>query len=151
MKERKKRFCGDKKFLSFRYHLAMKVHVSENTKILLDEFGGFILEKRGNIEIKVEKLSSLATTEQRLTSFSISHSRAKAAWTRSGLSVTTNSHRQVNWHRWEWTKFSSQFSSRSFSKIFENVEATYMSFCCAFVVGITIQFCFVSATFRIIR
>lgn len=32
----------------------MKVHVSENTKILLDEFGGFILEKRGNIEIKVE-------------------------------------------------------------------------------------------------
>lgn len=31
----------------------MKIHVSENTKLLLDEIGGFILEKRGYIEIKV--------------------------------------------------------------------------------------------------
>lgn len=129
----------------------MKVHVSENTKTLLDEFGGFILEKRGNIEIKVGKLSCLATSKQRLTSFSISHSRVKAAWTRTGLSVMTNSHRQTSWHRWAWMKFSSQFSSRSFSKTFENAESTYMSFCCAFIVGITIKFCCVSATFRIIR
>jgi hypothetical protein len=32
----------------------MKIHVSENTKLLLDEIGGFYLEKRGNIEIKVK-------------------------------------------------------------------------------------------------
>lgn len=30
----------------------MKIHVSENTKLLLDQIGGFHLEKRGNIEIK---------------------------------------------------------------------------------------------------
>lgn len=30
----------------------MKVHVSEHTKKLLDEIGGFIMEKRGTIEIK---------------------------------------------------------------------------------------------------
>lgn len=33
---------------------AMKVHVSENTKLLLDEYGGFFLEKRGTVDIKVE-------------------------------------------------------------------------------------------------
>lgn len=32
----------------------MKIHVSENTKLLLDQVGGFHLEKRGSIEIKVE-------------------------------------------------------------------------------------------------
>jgi hypothetical protein len=32
---------------------AMKVHISENTKALLDEAGGFQMEKRGTIEIKV--------------------------------------------------------------------------------------------------
>lgn len=32
----------------------MKIHVSENTKLLLDQIGGFILEKRGSVEIKVE-------------------------------------------------------------------------------------------------
>lgn len=31
----------------------MKIHVSENTKLLLDQIGGFFLEKRGSIEIKV--------------------------------------------------------------------------------------------------
>jgi hypothetical protein len=31
----------------------MKIHISENTKLLLDHVGGFKLEKRGNIEIKV--------------------------------------------------------------------------------------------------
>lgn len=31
----------------------MKIQVSENTKALLDEIGGFILEWRGSIEIKV--------------------------------------------------------------------------------------------------
>ena len=31
----------------------MKIHVSENTKQYLDEVGGFRLEKRGSIEIKV--------------------------------------------------------------------------------------------------
>lgn len=30
----------------------MKIHVSENTKLLLDQIGGFHLEKRGTIEIK---------------------------------------------------------------------------------------------------
>lgn len=37
-----------------RRNIAMKIHVSENTKLLLDEIGGFILEKRGYIEIKVK-------------------------------------------------------------------------------------------------
>lgn len=32
----------------------MKIHVSENTKLLLDECGGFSFEKRGTVEIKVE-------------------------------------------------------------------------------------------------
>lgn len=41
--------------LQFLISIAMKVHVSENTKVLLDEFGGFILEKRGTVEIKVLK------------------------------------------------------------------------------------------------
>lgn len=31
----------------------MKIHVSENTKLLLDEYGGFFLEKRGTVDIKV--------------------------------------------------------------------------------------------------
>lgn len=34
--------------------LAMKIHVSENTKLLLDEYGGFSLEKRGTVDIKVK-------------------------------------------------------------------------------------------------
>lgn len=33
----------------------MKIHVSENTKLLLDHVGGFQVKKRGNIEIKVSK------------------------------------------------------------------------------------------------
>lgn len=32
---------------------AMKIHVSPDTKSLLDKHGGFNLEPRGNIEIKV--------------------------------------------------------------------------------------------------
>jgi hypothetical protein len=32
---------------------AMKIHISENTKALLDEDSGFQIEKRGIIEIKV--------------------------------------------------------------------------------------------------
>lgn len=32
----------------------MKIHVSENTKLLLDEYGGFSLEKRGTVDIKVK-------------------------------------------------------------------------------------------------
>lgn len=35
-------------------NLAMKIHVSENTKLLLDQIGGFIMEKRGSLEIKVK-------------------------------------------------------------------------------------------------
>jgi hypothetical protein len=34
----------------------MKIHVSENTKLLLDQIGGFHLEKRGSVEIKVAAL-----------------------------------------------------------------------------------------------
>jgi hypothetical protein len=42
------------KFSSFQTVItAMKIHVSENTKLLLDQMEGFLLEKRGNIEIKV--------------------------------------------------------------------------------------------------
>jgi hypothetical protein len=42
-------------FFSFRLATiqAMKIHISENTKALLDEDDGFQLEKRGTIEIKV--------------------------------------------------------------------------------------------------
>lgn len=43
----------------------MKVHVSENTKLLLDEYGGFFLEKRGTVDIKVEY--ELRGTSQQLT------------------------------------------------------------------------------------
>lgn len=38
----------------------MKIHVSENTKLLLDHVGGFQLKKRGNIEIKVRKKVSFS-------------------------------------------------------------------------------------------
>ena len=42
-------------FLKHMRNLAMKIHVSENTKLLLDHVGGFQLKKRGNVEIKVRK------------------------------------------------------------------------------------------------
>lgn len=35
----------------------MKIHISETTKEILDEIGGFKLEKRGEIEIKVRILA----------------------------------------------------------------------------------------------
>lgn len=31
----------------------MKIHLTESTKVLLDEIGGFIMEERGVLEIKV--------------------------------------------------------------------------------------------------
>jgi hypothetical protein len=42
----------------------MKIHISENTKLLLDHVGGFKLEKRGNIEIKVSVPHSEGETFQ---------------------------------------------------------------------------------------
>jgi hypothetical protein len=33
--------------------LAMKIHISENTKEILDKLGGYIVEKRGTVEVKV--------------------------------------------------------------------------------------------------
>jgi len=44
-------------FLSYATNVAMKIHVSGTTKELLDHHGGFILEKRGSIEIKVNLIS----------------------------------------------------------------------------------------------
>lgn len=58
----------------------MKIHVSENTKLLLDQLGGFILEKRGNVEIKVEFSDSVL-----MMKFSLNSTfRGKEAWRRSG-------------------------------------------------------------------
>lgn len=37
----------------YNFFEAMKIHISETTKELLDHYGGFDMEKRGSIEIKV--------------------------------------------------------------------------------------------------
>ena len=36
-----------------KFFLAMKIHISESTKRLLDIFGNFTTEERGTIEVKV--------------------------------------------------------------------------------------------------
>jgi hypothetical protein len=35
---------------------AMKIHISSTTRDILETFGNFILEKRGEIELKVSEL-----------------------------------------------------------------------------------------------
>jgi hypothetical protein len=37
---------------------AMKIHITHDTKEILDELGGFITECRGFVEIKVSSLAS---------------------------------------------------------------------------------------------
>ena len=37
-------------------YIAMKIHIAEDTKAILDVIGGFITETRGAIEIKVRHL-----------------------------------------------------------------------------------------------
>jgi hypothetical protein len=34
----------------------MKIHVTQNTKDILDQLGGYITEARGNLEIKVTEV-----------------------------------------------------------------------------------------------
>lgn len=53
------KFYSDIYINYFHRFQAMKIHVSENTKALLDQVGGFILEKRGNIDIKVNFASPI--------------------------------------------------------------------------------------------
>lgn len=58
----------------------MKIHISETTKEILDEIGGFKLEKRGEIEIKVRIFDSNFTQIY----FSYHFDRAKEPWKHSG-------------------------------------------------------------------
>lgn len=61
----------------------MKIHVSENTKLLLDQIGGFRLEKRGTIEIKVKLLLFLYVILECLSILTTGF-REKELWKRSG-------------------------------------------------------------------
>ena len=38
----------------FRLISAQKIHISETTQILLNKTGGFVMEKRGTIAVKVK-------------------------------------------------------------------------------------------------
>lgn len=63
----------------------MKIHVSETTKELLDQYGGFSLERRGTIEIKVcliKKLILILTW--------INYHREKVKWILFGYWVMRN-------------------------------------------------------------
>lgn len=43
-------------------YLALKIHLSSETKAVLEEFGEFELELRGDVEMKVEKEAPALTT-----------------------------------------------------------------------------------------
>ena len=44
--------------------LAMKIHISESTKHLLDAFGNFMTEERGVIDVKVSAITDLLSPYQ---------------------------------------------------------------------------------------
>lgn len=61
----------------------MKVHVSESTKAHLDQAGGFLLEKRGTIEIKVKLKTTFENRNElkRPPTGKRKHGYLLAAWT----------------------------------------------------------------------
>lgn len=92
----------------------MKIHVSENTKQLLDQYGGFLLEKRGIVEIKVT-----SDFFERKNNLQVYSCRAKEPCKLSGC-LDTKSCRAMRPHRHcKLKKLLSQFTSLNFFKSFE--------------------------------